>query len=304
VTRRGWLLFVSMCVIWGVPYLFIRIAVRDLSPAVLVFARTGLSALLLVPLAARSDALRPLLRRWPPLLLFAVVEIAAPWWLLSDAETSLSSSMTALLIAAVPLIGAVVALSSGKRERLGGRATTGLLVGLGGVGVLVGFDTGGAGALPVAEVGLVALCYAVGPAILDRSLADLPALGVIAASLAVCTIGYAPVAAAQAPSSLPGAKVLASVAVLALLCTALAFVLFFELIAAVGPVRATVITYVNPAVAALLGVAFLDERFTLEMGVGFVLILVGSILAARGPDAARGRELAEAVPVPVAGSAD
>lgn len=299
MTRRGWLLFVSMCVIWGVPYLFIRIAVRDVTPATLVFARTALSALLLLPLAARRDALRPLAGRWAPLLLFAGVEIAAPWWLLSDAETSLSSSMTALLIAAVPLIGAVVALTSGRRERLGGRAVAGLFVGIAGVAVLVGVDTGGAGLVPVAEVGLVAVCYAVGPAILDRTLADLPALGVIAASLALCAIAYAPVAAVQWPSSTPSAEVLASVAVLAIVCTAIAFLLFFALIAAVGPVRATVITYVNPAVAALLGVAFLGEQFTVEMGVGFVLILAGSILAARRP-AETAAERADGLPVPVA----
>jgi drug/metabolite transporter (DMT)-like permease len=302
VTRRGWFLFVSMCVIWGVPYLFIRIAVRELSPATLVFARTALSALLLLPLAARHDALRPLLRHWRPLLLFAAIEIAAPWWLLSHAEETLSSSMTALLIAGVPLIGAVVALTSGKRERLGGPATAGLLIGIAGVAVLVGFDTGGAGIAPMAEVGLVAVCYAVGPAILDRSLAHLPALGVIAASLGLCTVAYAPVAAAQLPASMPSGEVLASVAVLAFLCTALAFVLFFELIATVGPVRGMVTTYVNPAVAALLGVAFLDERFTPGMGLGLVLILAGSILAARKPGKAARSEPADGLPVPVPAS--
>jgi drug/metabolite transporter (DMT)-like permease len=298
VTRRSWLLFVSMCVVWGMPYLFIRIAVRDLTPAMLVFSRTALSALLLLPLAARRDALRPLVGRWAPLLLFAAIEIGVPWWLLSDAETSLSSSMTALLIAAVPLIGAVIALTSGRRERLGGRAVAGLLVGIVGVAVLVGVDTEGAGLVPIAEVGLVAVCYAVGPAILDRTLADLPALGVIAASLALCAIAYAPIAFFQWPTSTPSAEVLASVVVLAVVCTAIAFILFFALIAAVGPVRATVITYVNPAVAALLGVTFLDEEFTLEMGVGFVLILIGSILAARRP-ATAAPERADGLPVPV-----
>jgi drug/metabolite transporter (DMT)-like permease len=282
MTRRGLLLFGAMCVIWGVPYLFIKIAVRDLSPATLVFGRTSLAALMLLPLAGRRGSLRPLLPRWAPVLAFAVVEIAVPWWLLAKAETRLSSSLTALLIAAVPLIAAALAFSTRGRDRLGPRALAGLGLGLVGVAALVGFDTTGAGVAPVVEVGGVALCYAVGPAILDRYLSDLPSLGVIAASLGLCALAYAPLAGTQLPRRVPGAEVLTSVAVLAVVCTALAFVVFFELIATIGPVRATVITYVNPAVAALAGVAFLGESFTAGMGAGFALILSGSILATRG----------------------
>jgi drug/metabolite transporter (DMT)-like permease len=270
-----------MCVIWGIPYLFIKIAVRELEPTVLVLGRTSLAALALLPLAAARGGLRPLLERWLPLLVFAVIEIAVPWWLLAKAEQRLSSSLTALLIAAVPLIGATVARTTGKRERFGRPTLAGLGLGILGVAVLVGLDTTGAGALPVTEVGAVAVCYAVGPAILARHLSDLPALGVISASLALCAVAYIPLAVPQLPAKVPGAEVLTSVAVLAAICTAAAFVVFFALIAEVGPVRATVITYVNPAVAALAGVAFLGESFTVGMGVGFVLILAGSILAAR-----------------------
>jgi len=281
MSRRGLVLFAAMCVIWGIPYLFIKIAVRELEPTVLVLGRTSLAALALLPLAMARGALRPLLGRWVPLLVFAVVEIAVPWWLLAKAEQQLSSSLTALLIAAVPLIGAAVARTTGKRERFGLPTLAGLGLGVVGVAVLVGFDTAGAGALPVVEVGAVAVCYAVGPAILDRYLSDLPALGVISASLGLCAVTYVPLAATQLPSAVPGAEVLTSVAVLAAVCTAAAFVVFFALIAEVGAVRATVITYVNPAVAALAGVAFLGESFTTAMGVGFVLILAGSILATR-----------------------
>src|SRR5260370_25984253 len=154
MTRRGQLLFGAMCVIWGVPYLFIKIAVRDLSPATLVFGRTSLAALMLLPLAGRRGSLRPLLPRWAPVLAFAVVEIAVPWWLLAKAETRLSSSLTALLIAAVPLIGAVLARTTGKRERLGWRALMGLGLGMAGVAALVGFNTAGASETAIAEVGV------------------------------------------------------------------------------------------------------------------------------------------------------
>jgi drug/metabolite transporter (DMT)-like permease len=279
VTRRGLLLFGAMCVIWGIPYLFIKIAIRDLSPATLVFARTTIAALLLLPLAGLRGDLRPLLVRWLPVLIFAGVEIALPWWLLAKAEETLSSSLTALLIAAVPLIGAVLARTTGKRERFGGRALAGFGLGMAGVAALVGFNTAGSSPVAIAEVGLVALCYAVGPAILDRHLSDLPSIGVIAASLGVCALAYAPIAATELPSAPPSAEVISAVIVLAVVCTALAFILFFELIAEVGPVRATVITYVNPAVAAVAGVAFLGETFTAGMGAGFALIIVGSFLA-------------------------
>jgi drug/metabolite transporter (DMT)-like permease len=281
MTRRGLALFGAMCVIWGIPYLLIRIAVRDLSPATLVLARTSIAALLLLPIAAFRHELRPVVRHWPAVLAFAGVEIAVPWVLLGAAEQEISSSLTALLIAAVPLIGAVIARTTGERERLGLQSLLGLLVGLVGVAAIVGLNLEGAGALPIAEVGLVAVCYAVGPVILQRWLAELPALGVIAASLAVTAVVYLPIAAFSFPQEMPSAKVIWSVLGLAVVCTAIAFLLFFALIAEIGSVRATVITYVNPAVAAVLGVAILGEHFTAGMAIGFVLVLLGSVLATR-----------------------
>jgi drug/metabolite transporter (DMT)-like permease len=281
VTRRGLALFAAMCVIWGIPYLLIRVAVRDLSPAMLVFARTGIASLLLLPLAAARGEIRPVLGRWLPLLVFAAVEIAVPWILLSSAETRLSSSLTGLLIAAVPLVGAFITRTTGARERLGAASAAGLVIGLVGVGAIVGLDVGGASAVPLLEIAGVAVGYAVGPIVLSRYLVGVPGLGVIAVSLAVSTVVYAPIALLQIPAEPPSAKVIASVVTLAVICTAVAFLVFFALIGEVGPVRATVITYVNPAVAAALGVGLLGERFTTGMGVGFVLVLLGSVLATR-----------------------
>jgi drug/metabolite transporter (DMT)-like permease len=287
VSRRGAVLFAAMCVIWGVPYLMIRVAVRELAPAVLVFLRTGIGALLLTPFAAWRGELRPVVARWWPLLVYTVVEVAVPWVLLAHAETRLTSSLTGLLIAAVPLVGAVVVAVTGDRERQGARRWFGLLVGIGGVAALVGLDIGNVDLLAVAEIGVVAVCYAVGPIVLSRRLSDVPALGVVAASLIVTTVVYAPLAAVRLPHELPSAHVVESVIGLAVICTAIAFLVFFALIAEVGPVRATVITYVNPAVAAVLGVAILSERLTTGMIVGFALILAGCVLATgRGPNPA------------------
>jgi drug/metabolite transporter (DMT)-like permease len=275
-----------MCVIWGIPYLMIRVAVRELAPVTLVFLRTGLAALLLVPLAARRGELRPLLRRWRPLLAYTAIEVALPWVLLSHAETKLTSSLTGLLIAAVPLVGALIVTLSGERERLGGRRWIGLGVGLGGVAAIVGLDLGTLNVLALVEIGLVAVCYAVGPIILARTLNTLPPLGVVAASLALAAVAYAPLAATHWPSHMPSAHVVESVVGLAVVCSAAAFLIFFALIAEVGPVRATVITYVNPAVAAVVGVALLDERLTAGMVLGFALVLAGSVLATgRSPEA-------------------
>jgi drug/metabolite transporter (DMT)-like permease len=284
MSRRGWLLFAAMCVIWGIPYLLIKVAVEDLSPSALVLARTGIAAALLLPIAAARRELRPLVGHWLPVLAFAVIEIAIPWLLLGSAETRISSSLTGLLIAAVPLVATVIALAGGTR--LGLQNGLGLLLGMAGVAAIVGVNVEGASLRAIAEVGLVAVCYAVGPAILQRWLSGLPALGVIAVSLAITALIYIPVGLTRLPERRPDAEAIASVLGLAIVCTAIAFLLFFALIAEIGPVRATVITYVNPAVAAFLGVAILGEDFTLGMGIGFALVLAGSVLATR-PGVAR-----------------
>jgi drug/metabolite transporter (DMT)-like permease len=269
-----------MCVIWGLPYLFIRVAVEHLGPGTLVFLRTGLASLLLLPLAIRRGELGAVIGRWRWLVLFAVVEVMVPWLLLSDAERKLSSSLAGLLVAGVPLIGAVLARISGSTDRVSRSQLVGLLAGLAGVASLVGLDFGSLNLVPLAEMATVAVCYAVGPIILTRSLSDLPGLGVIAAAMAVSAVGYLPFVVLDPPRVFSGA-VVGSVLVLALICTAAAFILFFQLIATIGPTRATVITYVNPAVAVALGVLVLSEHLTAGMLVGFPLILAGSVLGAR-----------------------
>lgn len=297
MTRRGLLLFGAMCVIWGIPYLLIKVAVRDFAPATLVFFRTGIGAVLLVPVAAARGELRPVLARWRPLIAYTVVELAIPWVLLSTAEKRLSSSLSGLLVAAVPMVGAALLWSSGKRQALGRRGLVGLVLGLAGVAGLVGFDVSGASVASVAMVAVVVVGYASGPLILARFLGGSSGLGVVASSLGLCALVYAPFALTRLPAATPPARVLAAVVVLGVICTALAFMLFFHLIAEVGPVRATVITYVNPAVAVVLGVVFLHEHFGIATAVGFVLILAGSFLATT-PGA--GRQAAVAEPLAIA----
>jgi drug/metabolite transporter (DMT)-like permease len=246
-----------------------------------VFLRTGVAALILLPLVLSRGGLRPIGNRWPALIVFAGVEIAGPWFLLSSAEQHITSALAGLLISAVPLVGVVIATGLGNREHLGMASLSGLLLGLVGVALIVGFDLRASGAVALVEIALVVVGYALGPVVLTRYLNGVPAVTVTGTSLAVCALAYAPVAALQWPHSTPHVSVLGSVAVLAVVCTAIAFLLFFALIAEIGPVRATVITYINPAVAAVLGVAVLHENLTLGMGLGFVLVLAGSTLATR-----------------------
>jgi drug/metabolite transporter (DMT)-like permease len=279
VSRRGWLLFIAMSVIWGTPYLLIRVAVRDLSPATLVFARTLPAAILLVPVAAHRGQLRPLLDRWRWVVAFTIVEIALPWFFVSRAEQHLTSSVAGLLTATVPIVGVLIyPLVSPATERISARRLVGLLVGIAGVGALVGFDLHGTDLVAVAEMAVPAVGYSLGPLIINRRLAHLPDLGVVSASVALCALVYAPAALTERPTHI-SLEVLGAVAGLAFVCTALAFLLFFALIAEIGPSRATVITYLNPAVAILLGVALLGEHFTTGIAVGFPLILAGSFLA-------------------------
>jgi len=288
VTRRGWVLFAAMAVIWGIPYLLIKIAVGELTPASLVLLRTALGAALLLPVAAARGWLVPLLPYWRWVLVYTIVEVSLPWFLLADGERRLSSSLTGLMIAAVPLIAAVLQLLTRGDDRMDRRRVAGLLVGFVGVAVLVGLNVSFKDLRAVGEVGLVAIGYAAGPIIIARRLPSLPAVGVVAASLVLTALLYAPVAIPQLPSAMPPVQVMMAVLILAVVCTALAFLLFFALIGEVGPVRATVITYFNPAVALLLGVALLHEPLTLAAVVGFSLILVGSVLATRRTSALAG----------------
>jgi drug/metabolite transporter (DMT)-like permease len=298
VTRRGWVLFTLMGVIWGIPYLLIKVADSGVSVPVLVFARTSIATLVLLPLALHRSVIGVTLRQWRWLTVFALVEIILPWAFLSDAEHRLASSLSGMLIASVPIIGAVLARLTGDSDRLTLVRWAGLVLGLGGVVLLAGPTAGGGDAWAVTEVLLTALGYSIGPLIASRKLSQVPSLGVNAVCLAAAALVYAPFAALTLPRSVPSANVILSLVALGVVCTGAAFVLFFGLIAEVGPARATVITYVNPAVAVALGVAVLGEPLTPLIVGSFALILLGSFLATRS-GAVRSRERTAEPVVPV-----
>ncbi|WP_432520680.1 DMT family transporter [Kineococcus sp. SYSU DK006] len=289
MTRRAALLFAALGIAWGVPYLLIKVANTELVPSVLVLARTALGALLLLPFAlARPEVRRSLpvlARRWPALLAYTVTEIVGPWLFLTRAEHDLPSSTTAVLVSAVPVVGVLVAFATGRAERMGALGWSGLGLGTAGVLVLVGLDLGTGQLGAVAEMALVVVGYAVGPAVLARYLSDLPGPAVVLASLALAAAVYVPIVALGPglPARLPSAGVLGAVAALAVVCTTGAFLLLFALIGELGPVRATAIVYVNPVVAVAAGALLLDEAVTAATLAGFVLVLAGSWLATRRP---------------------
>lgn len=278
-------MFSALSLMWGVPYLLIRVAVADLDPLIVALGRTTLGALLLLPLALRRGALRPALRHWKVLLTYSVVEIVGPWLLIGHAETRLNSSTTGLIIAVMPLVAAVILVVIGD-DRFSARRVLGLALGFAGVAALVGLDIAVDDALAVGALLLVTVGYAVGPIIIARSLGGVPAIGVITWSLVFSTAAYLPFAPLVWPDRFAVDASLAVVA-LAVVCTAGAFLVMFALIAEVGPSRMTFITYVNPAVAIILGAVFLDEPMTTGLAVGFVLVIVGSILGtSRSPEVA------------------
>lgn len=289
---RVWLAFGCLGLIWGLPYFFIRIAVQELSPFVVAWGRITLAALVLLPIAWRGGALRSLGAHWGPVCAFAVVEFIIPFSAISIGEQWISSSIAGILISGVPLTVVLIAPLFGLHERMGPSRAFGLAVGLIGVVALLGFGTisgplgwVGAGCLFVAMIG-----YATGPLVIQRHLRELDSIGPIAASLGIASAVLLVPAAATFPHHVPSGITLTSIAVLGLLCTATAMFLMFYLVTHAGASRASIVTYINPAVAALLGVGFLHEHLGMGGMLGFALILLGCWLAARG--AARHREVA------------
>jgi drug/metabolite transporter (DMT)-like permease len=275
-------LFIAMCLIWGLPYLLIRVAVRDLDPETVVFARTAIGALLLLPIAIWRGVLPGLRGYWRWLIVYTIVELTIPWLLLTSAEQHLTSSLAGLLVAGVPLVGVVLSRIVGVAETMTRRRWAGLVVGISGVAALVGLQVGSIDMTAVLEIFIVTIGYATGPLVLSHRLSGAPSMAVVSVSLALTAVVYAPFALTSHPHHISG-EVIWSVITLAVVCTAVAFLVFFALIADIGPTRATVITYVNPAVAIALGVTVLGEHLTAGMIIGFPLVLIGSVLATTHP---------------------
>ena len=285
MSARAWAAFAAVSILWGIPYLFIKVAVDDgVSPTFLAWFRVVLAAALLVALAWRLGLLEQVRGRWGWIVVFGIVEITIPFPLIAAGEQHISSSLAAILIAAAPLFVALLALRFDDSERVTGLRLLGLVIGLAGVVALVGIDVAGdsdelVGALAIL---LAAFCYAIGPMVLKRHLSDLDPRASMGAALVVASIALTPALAIGPSPEVPTTEALIALIVLGVFCTAAAFAVYASLVSEVGAGRALVITYVAPVVAVALGVAILDESLGAGAVAGLLLILAGSWLATGG----------------------
>ncbi len=284
MTQKGIVLFLLAGVFWGLPYFFIALAIESFSTPSVVFARTLLGALVLIPYAALTGGLKPALKAWPYVLVFAVVEMVGPWFLITEAQNGIPSGLTGLLVSTVPFfVVAILAIFLKDRKALKIRPLSGMVIGFAGVAVLVGIDsfTGAIEPLYVLMVIGASLGYAVAPIVANIKLSDVPSAGVIGLSMAFVAIVYSPFSLPNLGAEFASATAasLWSLVVLGLVCSAAAFVIFFQLIKEVGPAKASLITYLNTAVALTLGTIFLNEPLTAGLLIGIPLIAIGLYLS-------------------------
>jgi drug/metabolite transporter (DMT)-like permease len=285
MSARAWTGFAALSLLWGVPYLFIKVAVDGgLSPAFVAWVRVVLAAVILLALAGRAGVLPTVRGHWRWLAIYGLIEIAIPFPLIAAGEQHVSSSLAAILIAAVPLFVALLAIRFDHAERATGSRLAGLLIGLTGVVVLMGIDVAGKRdeMLGAAAILVAALGYAAAPMVLKRKFGHLDSRAAMGTSLAIAAIALTPFAALAPPEAMPDADVLASLAVLGIACTALALVILTALIVEIGPGRALVITYINPVIAVALGVVILHEHLGPGSVIGLLLIIAGSWLSTDG----------------------
>ena len=274
----------AMAIIWGLPYLLIRVAVRSLDPGVLVLGRTGPVALILMPMVIAQRQWRVLVENFWWIAAFAVIEFGIPWYLMSTAEKHITSSLTSLLICCVPLFAVVAQRIRRTEEHISHRRLLGLGVGALGVALLVGLDLRGGSFTWIGFMLMVCLGYTIGPIILATKLSHVPGNVLVAGATGVVALGWLPWSVVHWPQHV-SAETWTCVAVLSMLCTAGAFLVFFELIKEVGATRSVVVTYFNTAIAVVLGVIGLHEPLTIGIILGFPLVLVGCILATSSPKA-------------------
>jgi drug/metabolite transporter (DMT)-like permease len=267
-----------MAVIWGIPYLLIRVAVRQLDPGVLVFWRTGPAGLLMLALVTYRRQFRVLFDNLKWILVFGIIEFGVPWYLMATAERHITSSLTSLLICCVPLLAVVAQFIRRTEDRVTPRRLTGLGVGALGVAFLVGFDLGGGSIKWIVLMLMVCVGYTIGPIILATKLPHVPGYVIVAGATTFVALCWTPWAYGHWPHHISG-ETWSCVAVLSLVCTAGAFIVFHELVQAIGSSRSVVVTYFNTAIAVVLGIVFLAEPLTTGIAVGFPLVLIGCILA-------------------------
>jgi drug/metabolite transporter (DMT)-like permease len=287
MSRRGFLLFMAIGLAWGVPYFFLAVAGKDFSTPSIIFSRVVIGAAILVPFAIKRGDFKAALKAWPWVLAFAAIEMIGPWFLLTEAERHVPSGLAGLMIATVPIFGMLIAyFFQGDKSVRHPKTLAGLAIGFAGVVLLVGIDslTGTFEPIYLLMLVLAALGYAVAPAIANAKLKDVPSAGMMGLCLLMVAAFYAIPALSALPGEFaagPSAESVWSLVGLGVISSAIAFVLFFDLVKEVGSARATLVTYPNTAWALLLGIVFLHEPITIGLLTGLPLVALGSYLAMR-----------------------
>lgn len=285
MSRRGWLLFCLVGLLWGVPYLFMKVAIEELSTPMIVFSRLAIGASLLVPLALREGTLKGAVKYWKYIALYAVLEMVIPWTLITNSQRSLSSGVVALLVATVPIWATLFAHHSGDSTAAHRTRIFGIAIGLVGISLIVGIESVSdfTNFVALAQILIAAASYAFAVNMITRKAPGTSGIAINGIAMTISAVIFAPFAINTWPNEVPSNEVILSTIGLGVICSGLAFWIFFLLLEEIGPARASLVVYPNTAVAVVLGVLILREEITLALAIGLPLVLAGSYLASRKP---------------------
>jgi drug/metabolite transporter (DMT)-like permease len=285
MTRKHLSQFILIGFLWGVPYLFMRVAVREWDPSVVVFGRVVIGAAILFPIAIRRGVVRDTLRGFKWILAYAVFEMCGPWYLITHAETKINSGLAGLLVATVPIWSTIYSSLAGDKTVWHAKRLMGIVIGFIGLVLIVGIETisGSADAFSVFQTVLAAILYSTAMAIILKGMPHGDGVAINAIAMGITAIIFAPAALTNLPESMPSFSATASLIGLGVLSTGLAFMIYFNLVREIGQARGSLVTYLNTAFAVVLGVAFLNEKLTIGIIAGLPLVLIGSYFASRKP---------------------
>jgi drug/metabolite transporter (DMT)-like permease len=283
MSRRNWFLFIFVGFLWGIPYLLIKVAVEELSPTIIVLSRVVIGSAILIPMAMRRGSLMPAIKAWRYVIPYAIGEMIGPWFLITAAEEKMTSGVAGLLVATVPIWATLIASLHGDKTVWQSKRLIGILIGFIGIVLVVGIESfsGRQSIVAIFMILIAAIGYAWAVTMVTSKIPHIEPISINAVAMVFTVIVYLPFLFLYMPDKVPSTEALGSVIILGLFPTALAFILFFQLIKDIGTARGSLVTYLNTAFAVMLGVIILNEPFTLGIAIGLPLVLIGSYFASR-----------------------
>ena len=283
MSRRNWFLFIFVGFLWGIPYLLIKVAVEELSPTIIVLSRVVIGSAILIPIAMKRGSLMPAIKAWRYVIPYAIGEMIGPWFLITAAEEKMTSGLAGLLVATVPIWATLIASLHGEKTVWQSKRLVGILIGFIGIVLVVGIESfsGRQSVVAIFMILIAAIGYAWAVTMVTTKIPHIEPISINAVAMVFTVIVYLPFFFLHMPEKVPSTEALGSVIILGLFPTALAFILFFQLIKDIGTARGSLVTYLNTAFAVMLGVIILNEPFTLGIAIGLPLVLIGSYFASR-----------------------